>query len=124
MTNAANNLLKSANQSDYVQNAIAAINRALDDIDQAAVHIHDDSGAVPPSAAPNFDAAAPPTPRINFMLYSSLNSLRSAYDALNRVPGGGFAGYRALINDNIATAAEVLVNGIASYNAMHPWPAR
>jgi hypothetical protein len=119
LTNAADKLLKSANQSDYVQNAIAVIDRALGDVNQAAAHLHDDSGAVPPSAAPSFDAPAPPSPRINFMLYSSLDSLKSAYDALNRVPGGNFAGYRVRINDDIAAAAEVLVNGIASFNAKH-----
>jgi hypothetical protein len=119
LTNAADKLLKSENQSDYVQDAIAVIDRALGDVDQAAAHVHDDSGAAPPSEAPNFNAAAPPSPRINFMLYSSLNSLKTACDALNRVPGGDFAGYRVRINDDIAAAAEVLVDGIASFNAKH-----
>ncbi len=54
------------------------------------------------------------------MLYSSLNSLKFAYDALNRVPGGDFGGYRTRINNDIAAVAEVLLNGIASYNARHP----
>jgi len=54
------------------------------------------------------------------MLYSSLNNLKSAYDALNRIPGGDFAGYRVRLNNDIATAAEVLVSGIATYNARHP----
>ena len=120
LTNAADNLLKAANQSDYVQKAIAAIDQALDDANQAAAHVHDDSAAAAPTASPNFDAPPPPAPRTNFMLYSSLNSLKSAYDALNRVPGGDFGGYRTRINDDIAAAADVLVNGIASYNAKHP----
>jgi hypothetical protein len=120
LTNAADSLLRSANQSDYVQNAIAAIDQALDDTKQAAVRVHDDSAAAAPTASPNFDAPPPPAPRTNFMLYASLNSLKFAYDALNRVPGGDFGGYRTRINDDIAMAAEVLVNGIASYNANHP----
>ena len=41
------------------------------------------------------------------MLYSSLNSLRFAYDALTRVPGGDFGGYRTRMNDDIAAAVEV-----------------
>ena len=120
LTNAADNLQKAANQSDYVQKAIAEIDQALDDAKQAAAHIHDDSGAAVPITSPNFDAPPPPAPRTNFMLYSSLNSLKSAYDALARVPGGDFGGYRTGMNDDIAAAAEVLVNGIASYNARRP----
>jgi len=120
LTNADGSLQRAANQSDYVQNAIAAIDQALDDAKQAAAHVHDDSGALPPSATPNFDAPPPPAPRTNFMLYSSLNNLKSAYDALNRIPGGDFAGYRVRLNNDIATAAEVLVSGIATYNARHP----
>jgi hypothetical protein len=120
LTNAADNLLKAANQSDYVQKAIAVIDQALDDAKQAAARVHDDSAAAAPTASPNFDAPPPPAPRTNFMLYSSLNSLQFAYDALNRVPGGDFGGYRTRINDDIAVAADVLVNGIASYNAKHP----
>jgi hypothetical protein len=120
LTNAAGSLLRAANQSDYVQNATAVIDQALDDANQAAAHVHDDSGALPPSATPNFDAPPPPAPRTNFMLYSSLDNLKSAYDALNRIPGGDFAGYRVRLNNDIATAAEVLVSGIASYNARHP----
>ena len=54
------------------------------------------------------------------MLYSSLNSLKFAYNALTRVPGGDFGGYRAQMNDDIAAVAAVLVNGIASFNAQHP----
>jgi len=120
LTNAAGSLQRAANQSDYVQNAIAVIDQALDDANQAAAHVHDDSGALPPSATPNFDAPPPPATRTNFMLYSSLNNLKSAYDALNRIPGGDFAGYRVRLNNDIATAAEVLVSGIATYNARHP----
>ncbi len=120
LTNASDDLLKAANQSDYVQKAIAEIDQALDDAKQAAAHIHDDSGAEVPITFPNFDAPPPPAPRTNFMLYSSLNSLKFAYDALTRVPGGDFGGYRTRMNDDIAAAAEVLVNGIASYNAQHP----
>jgi hypothetical protein len=120
LTNAAESLLKAANQSDYVQNATAMIDRALDDANHAAAHVHDDSGATLSSATPNFDAPPPPAPRTNFMLYSSLNSLKSAYDALNRVPGGDFAGYRVQINNDIAAAADVLVSGITSYNVKHP----
>jgi hypothetical protein len=120
LTNAAGSLLNAANQSDYVQNAIAVIDQALDDANQAAAHVHDDSGVRPPSAIPNFDAPPPPAPRTNFMLYSSLDNLRSAYDALNRIPGGDFAGYRVRLKNDIATAAEVLVSGIATYNARHP----
>ena len=119
LTNAADDLRKAANQSDYVQKAIAEIDQALDDAKQAAAHVHDDSGAAVPITSPNFDAPPPPAPRTNFMLYSSLNSLRFAYDALTRVPGGDFGGYRTRMNDDIAAAAEVLVNGIASYNAKH-----
>jgi hypothetical protein len=119
LTNAADSLQKAANQSDYVQKAIAEINQALDDAKQAAAHVHEDSGAAVPMTSPNFDAPPPPAPRSNFMLYSSLNSLKSAYDALTRVPGGDFGGYRTRMNDDIAAAAEVLVNGIASYNAKH-----
>ena len=120
LTNTGVNLLKSANQSDYVEKAIAVIDQALDDAKQAAAHVHDDSAAAAHTASPNFDAPPPPAPRTNFMLYSSLNSLKFAYDSLNRVPGGDFGGYRTRINDDIAVAAEVLVNGIASYNARHP----
>jgi len=122
LTNAADHLRRAANQSDYVQKAIAEINQALADAKQAAAHVQDDSGAAVPITSPNFDAPPPPAPRprTNFMLYSSLNSLKSAYDALTRVPGGDFGGYRTRMNDDIAAAAEVLVNGIASYNAKHP----
>ena len=120
LTNAAGSLQNAANHSDYVQNAIAVIDQALDDANQAAAHVHDDSGALPPSLTPNFDAPPPPAPRTNFMLYSSLNNLKSAYDALNRIPGGDFAGYRVRLNNDIATAAEVLVSGLASYNSRHP----
>ena len=68
-----------ANQSDYVtQNAIAVIDQALDDTEQASAHVHDDSGVRPPLARPNFDAPPPPTRGTNLMLYSSLNSLKSA----------------------------------------------
>lgn len=95
------------------------IDQAVDDTKQAAARIHDDSAAAAPTASPNFDAPPPPTPRTNLMLYSSLNSLKFAYDALNRVPGGDFGGYRTRINDDIAAAADALVNGIASYNAKH-----
>jgi hypothetical protein len=119
LTNAAEHLQKAANQSDYVQKAIAEIDQALDDAKQAAAHVHDDSGAAVPVAFPNFDAPPPPSPRTNLMLYSSLNSLKSAHDALTRIPGGDFGGYRTRMNDDIAGAAEVLVNGIASYNANH-----
>jgi hypothetical protein len=120
LTNAADDLRKAENQSDYVQKATAEIDQALEDAKQAAVHIHDDSGAAAPVTSANFDAPPPPAPRINFMLYSSLDSLRSAYDALSRVPGGDLGGYRTRMNDDIAAAAEVLVNGIASFNANHP----
>jgi hypothetical protein len=120
LTNAADRLRKAANQSDYVQKAIAEIDQALEDAKQAAAHVHDDSGSAAPIPSPNFDAPPPPAPRANFMLYSSLDSLRSAYDALSRVPGGDFGGYRTRMNDDIAAAAEVLVDGIASYNAKHP----
>jgi hypothetical protein len=120
LTNAAGDLMKAANQGDYVQKAIAEIDQALDDAKQAAAHVHEDSGAAVPITSPNFDAPPPPSPRTNFMLYSSLRNLKSAYDALARVPGGDFGGYRTQMNDEIADAAEVLVNGIASYNARHP----
>jgi hypothetical protein len=120
LTDAVDNLQKAANQSDYVQKAIAAIDQALDDAKQAAVRIHDDSGAAVAITSPNFDAPPPPAPRTNFMLYASLNSLQSAYDSLTRIPGGDFGGYRTRMNDDIAAAAEALVNGIASYNARHP----
>jgi hypothetical protein len=122
LTNAADDLRKAANQSDYVQNAIAQIEQALAETKQAAANIHDDSGEVP-KAGRNFvfDAAPPPpAPRANFMLYSSLDSLRLAYEALNRVQGGGFGGYRAQVNEDIVGAALVLVDGIASDNANHP----
>ncbi len=120
LTKARNNLLKAANQSDYVQKAIARLDQALDDAKQAAAHVNDDSAAAAPTAIPNFDAAPPPARLANFMLYSSLNNLKSAYDALSRVPGGDFGGYRTQMNDDIAAVAAVLVNGIASYNAKHP----
>jgi hypothetical protein len=120
LTNARDNLLKAANQSDYVQKAIAQLDQALDDTKQAAGHVNDDSAAAAPAAIPNFNAAPPPARLTNFILYSSLNNLKFAYDALNRVPGGGFGGYRTLINNAIAAVAAVLVNGIASYNATHP----
>jgi hypothetical protein len=120
LANAANDLRKAANQGDYVQAAIAQIDQAVDDSRQAAVHIQEDSGTAPPTTSPNFDAPPPPAPRINFMLYSSLNNLKVAYDTLTRIPGGDFAGYRARMNDEIAAAADALVNGIASYNARHP----
>jgi hypothetical protein len=120
LTNAADDLRKAENQSDYVQKAIAEIDQAIDDAKQAAAHVHDDSGAAVPATSPNFDAPPPPAPRANFMLYASLNSLRSAYDAFNRVPGGDFGGYRTRVNGDIAAAAETLVNGIADYNAGHP----
>lgn len=121
LTNAADDLRKAANQSDYVQKATAEIDQALDDTKQAAAHIHDDTGAAP-MASQNFvfDAAPPPpAPRTNFMLYSSFNSLRLAYEALERVPGGGFGGYRTRVNEDIVAAAVVLINGLASYNATH-----
>jgi hypothetical protein len=122
LTNASDNLRRAANQSDYVQKAIAQIDQALDDAKQAAAHVHDDSGAAVPTTSANFDAPPPPEsrPRTNLMLYSSLNSLRTAYDALTRVPGGDFGGYRTRMNDDIAAAAEALVDGIASYDANHP----
>jgi hypothetical protein len=120
LTNAGNDLMKAANQSDYVQKAIAEIDRAIGDAKEAAAHIHEDSGAAVAATSPDFDAPPPPAPRANFMLYSSLNSLEFAYDALTRAPGGDFGGYRPQINDDIAGAAEALVNGIASYNARHP----
>jgi hypothetical protein len=120
LKNAADNLLKATNQGDYVQKAVALIDQALGDANQAAAHVNDDSAAAAPTAIPNFDAAPPPAPRTNFMLYSSLDRLRFAYQALVRVPGGDFGGYRTRINDDIAAAAEVLVDGIASYNATHP----
>jgi hypothetical protein len=123
LKNAAADLHKAANQSDYVQKAIAEIDQALDDTKQAAAHVHDDSGAAAPIASRNFvfDAAPPPpAPRTNLMLYASLNSLGLADEALNRAPGGGFGGYRTRLNDDIVAAAVVLVNGIASYNAKHP----
>ena len=122
LTNADHDLLKSANQSDYVQKAIALLDQALDDAKQAAAHVNDDAdaAAAPPEEIPNFDAPPPPAPRTNFMQYSALNDLKVAYDSLNRVPGGGFGGYRTLINNDIAAASEVLVTGIDSYNARHP----
>ena len=120
LTNARDKLLKAANQSDYVQTAIAQLDQALDDAKQAAAHVNDDSAAAAPPTIPNFDAPPPPTRLTNFMLYSSLDSLKSAYNALTRVPGGDFGGYRTLINNDIAAVAAVLVNGIASYNAKHP----
>jgi hypothetical protein len=119
LTNARDKLLKAANQNDYVEKAIVQLEQALDDAKQAAAHVNDDSAAAAPTAIPNFDAAPPPARLTNFMLYSSLNSLRLAYDALNRLPGGGFGGYRTRINNDIAAVAAVLVNGIASYNATH-----
>jgi hypothetical protein len=120
LTNARDNLVKAANQSDYVQKAIAQLDRALDDTQQAAAHVNEDSAAASPAAIPNFDAEPPPARLTNFMLYSSLNSLESAYDALNRVPEGSFGGYQTIINNDIAAVAAVLVNGIASYNAQYP----
>ncbi len=120
LTNAADDLRNAANQSDYVQKATAEIDQALEDAKQAAAHIHDDSGAAVPLPSPNFDAPPPPAPRTNFMLYASLERLRFAYQALTRVPDGDFGGYRTRMNDDIAAAAGVLVNGIASYNARHP----
>jgi hypothetical protein len=120
LMDAADDLRKAENQSDYVQKAAAEIDQAIDDAKQAAAHVHDDSGAAVPATSPNFDAPPPPAPRTNFMLYSSLSSLKSAYDALARVPGGDFGGYRTKMNDDIAAAAEVLVNGIADFNARHP----
>jgi hypothetical protein len=120
LTSAADRLRKAENQSDYVQKAIAEIDQAIDDTKQAAAHVHDDSGAAVPVTSPNFDASPPPAPRTNFMLYSSLDSLKFAYGVLTQVPGGDFGGYRTRMNDDIAAAAEVLVNGIASYNARHP----
>jgi len=119
LTDARDKLLKAANQSDYVQEAIAQLDQALDDAKRATAHVNDDSAAAAPTAIPNFDAPPPPARLTNFMLYSSLNSLKFAYDALNRVPGGGLGGYRTLINNDIAAVAAVLVNGIASYNAQH-----
>jgi hypothetical protein len=120
LRNADDDLRKAENQSDYVQKAIAEIDQALEDAKQAAAHVHDDTGAAVPIPSPNFDAPPPPAQRTNFMLYSSLDSLRSAYDALTRVPGGDFGGYRTRMNDDIAAAAQALVDGIASYNAKHP----
>ena len=120
LTNAADDLRKAENQSDYVQKATAEIDQALEDAKQAAAHVHGDSGAAVAIPSPNFDASPPPSPRTNFMLYLSLNRLRFAYQALTRVPGGDFGGYRTRMNDDIAAAAEVLVNGIAAYNAKHP----
>ena len=120
LTNARDKLLKAANQSDYVQTAIARLDQALDDAKQAAAHINDDSAVAAPAAIPTFDAEPPPARQTNLMLYSSLNSLKFAYNALARVPGGDFGGYRTQMNDDMATAAAVLVNGIASYNAKHP----
>ena len=120
LANASGSLQGAANQSDYVQNAIAVIDQALDDTEQASAHVHDVSGVRPPLARPNFDAPPPPTRGTTLMLYSSLNSLKSANDALNRIPGGDFAGYRVRLNNDITTAAGVLVNGIALYNARHP----
>ncbi len=120
LTNARDKLLEAANQSDYVQTAITRLDRALDDTKQAATHVNDDSAAAAPTAIPNFDAEPPPARLTNLMLYASLNSLKSAYIALTRVPGGDFGGYRLRMNDDIAAVAAVLVNGIASYNAKHP----
>ncbi len=120
LASARGKLLKAANQSDYVREAIAQIDQALDDTQQAAAHVNDDSAAAAPTAIPNFDAAPPPSRLTNFMLYASLDSLKSAYVALNRFPDEGFGGYRALVNNDIAGVAAVLVNGIASYNAEHP----
>jgi hypothetical protein len=119
LTNAREKLLKAANQSDYVQTAIARLDQALDDTKQAAAHVNDDSAAAAPAAIPNFDAEPPPARLTNLMLYSSLDSLKLAYNALNRVPGGDFGGYRTQVNDDIAAAAAALVNSIASYNATH-----
>jgi hypothetical protein len=90
LTNARDRLVRAANQSDYVQKAIAQLDQALDDAKQAAAHVNDDSAAAAPTAIPNFDAEPPPARLTNLMLYSSLNSLKLAYDALNQAPGGGF----------------------------------
>ena len=51
------------------------------------------------------------------MLESALNTLRSAYDALGRTPGGDFGGFRAKANADIASAATTILGGINSANA-------
>jgi hypothetical protein len=56
------------------------------------------------------------------MLYFALNSLRFAYDALSRTPGGDIGGFRTKLNADIATAAAGLVQGINSYNAEYASP--
>jgi probable HAF family extracellular repeat protein len=123
---AADALLKAANQSDYVQKAISDIDTALDDANAAIAfsRAHPDSSPPPgPAAAkPNFTATPPPAPLRNAMLYSALTSLRYAYDALSRSPGGDISGLRTKINADIATAAAGLVRGIDSYNAKYATP--
>jgi uncharacterized membrane protein len=124
---AADALLKAANQADYVQKAISDIDTALDDANAAMAFSksHPDSSPAAPSPAatrPNFTATPPPAPLRNAMLYSALNSLRFAYDALLRTPGGDIGGFRTKINADIATAAAGLVQGINSYNAKYASP--
>jgi len=123
---AADALLKAANQADYVQKAISDIDTALDDANAAIAFTksHPDSSLAPPTPAarPNFTATPPPAPLRNAMLYSALNSLRFAYDALSRTPGGDIGGFRTKLNADIATAAAGLVQGINSYNAKYASP--
>ncbi len=123
---AADALLKAANQADYVQKAISDIDTALDDANAAIAFSksHPDSSPapIPPAARPNFTATPPPAPLRNAMLYSALTSLRFAYDALSRTPGGDLGGFRTKINADIATAAAGLVSGIDSYNAKYSRP--
>lgn len=123
ISKAADNLLKAANQSDYVQKAIASLNMTIDDVDAAIAYSSSHpstSQPVAPATRPNFTAPPPPAPRRNFELYASLNSLKFAFDALARSPGGDFGGLREKINSEIAVTADVLIGGIGIYNARHP----
>jgi hypothetical protein len=109
-----------------VQKAISDIDTALDDANAAIAFTrsHPDSSPAPPAPAtrPNFTATPPPAPLRNAMLYSALNSLRFAFDALSRTPGGDIGGFRTKLNADIATAAAGLVQGINSYNAKYASP--
>jgi len=109
-----------------VQKAITDIDAALDDANAAIAFSksHPDSSPAPPptGARPNFTATPPPAPLRNAMLYSALNSLRFAYDALSRTTGGDIGGFRTKLNADIATAAAGLVSGINSYNVKYSSP--
>ncbi|HEY2384260.1 MAG TPA: hypothetical protein VGK48_24055 [Terriglobia bacterium] len=122
ISKAADDLLKAANQSDYVQKAIASLDMAIDDVTAAIAYSDSHPNAnqpAAPAARPNFTATPPPAPLRNFELYASLNSLRFAFDALARSPGDDFGGYREKVNTDIASTAAVLVGGINAYNTKY-----